>query len=104
VTAEAVSAVVALAREHGLRVERPLVLRDVVNVVVDLTPSGVVARTSGLIGERRGAEEHAAREVSVASFLAAAGAPVGRPATAVRAEKIPRSVLDGKLEWWRRRA
>jgi hypothetical protein len=81
VTAKFVSAAVAIAREHGLRVERPVVLRDVVNVIVDLTPSGVVARQSGLIGERRGAEGHAAREVSVASFLAEAGAPVGQPAT-----------------------
>ena len=50
-------------------------LRDAVNVIVDLSPSGVVARQSGLIGERRGAEGHAAREVSVASFLVEAGAP-----------------------------
>lgn len=78
---ESVSVAVAVAREHGLRVERPVVLRDVVNVIVDLAPSGVVARTSGLIGERRGAFEHAAREIAVASFLVAAGAPVGRPAT-----------------------
>jgi len=81
VATESVSVAVAVAREHGLRVERPVVLRDVVNVIVDLAPSGVVARTSGLIGERRGAFEHAAREIAVASFLVAAGAPVGRPAT-----------------------
>jgi hypothetical protein len=42
VTAEAVSAVVALAREHGLRVERPLVLRDVVNRVVKKVPLSVL--------------------------------------------------------------
>jgi hypothetical protein len=38
VTAEAVSVVVALAREHGRRVERPVVLRDVVNMVVKKVP------------------------------------------------------------------
>ena len=52
-TAEAVSVLVALAREHGRKVKRPVVLRDVVSIVV---------------------------------------------------KKVPLSVLDGKLELWRRRA
>jgi hypothetical protein len=42
VTAEAVSVVVALARKHGLWVERPVVLRDVVNRVVMEVPLSVL--------------------------------------------------------------
>lgn len=76
--AEAVAAAVAVAERHGLRVGRPVVLNEHSNFVIELAPYPLVARLPATTALVRG---HAwpAREVAVASALAAAGAPVGRP-------------------------
>ncbi len=73
------SAAVAVARAHGLRVEAPVVLRDRLNVLIHLRPAPVVARVAGTIAKVRPGTEFARHEVDVAGHLAAAGAPVVGP-------------------------
>jgi Ser/Thr protein kinase RdoA (MazF antagonist) len=74
-----VDAAVAVAREHGLRVDEPVVLRDRLNLLVHLRPAPVVARVAGTIARVRPGDEWLRRELAVASSLAAAGAPVVAP-------------------------
>jgi hypothetical protein len=75
-----VDSAVGLARAHGLRVEDPVVLRDLSNVIVHLRPSPVVARMAAATAEaRRGASDWLRRDLDVAGFLAARGAPVAGP-------------------------
>lgn len=76
------SAALAVAREHGLHVRDPLVLRDLTNVLVHLRPAPVVARVP-LTFTRLRPREWFAREVELARFLAGAGAPVAGPAADV---------------------
>jgi hypothetical protein len=73
------SAAVAVARAHGLRVEDPRVLRDRLNVLIHLRPAPVVARVAGSIAKVRPGTEFARHEVDVAGHLARAGAPVVAP-------------------------
>ena len=73
------SAAVAVARDHGLRVDDPVVLRDRLNVLIHLRPAPVVARVAGTIAKVRPGTEFARHEVDVAGHLAAAGAPVVAP-------------------------
>jgi Ser/Thr protein kinase RdoA (MazF antagonist) len=75
----AIDAAVAVAREHGLRVGEPVVLRDGLNVLVHLRPAPVVARVAGTIARVRPGDGWLRRELAVASSLAAAGAPVVAP-------------------------
>jgi len=75
----AVDAAVTVAREHGLRVEEPVVLRDRLNVLIHLRPAPVVARVAGTIARVRPGDDWLRRELAVASSLAAAGAPVVAP-------------------------
>jgi hypothetical protein len=75
-----VQAAVAVARAHGLRPTDPSVIADDTNVLVHLRPAPVVARvvtTMALIRPEPG--EFLAREVRVAGWLAAHGAPVVAP-------------------------
>ena len=73
----AVAAAVAVAEEHGVRCEKPVVLRQAWHVLVHLWPSPVVARiTSGAPGVDPADVE---RELRVASHAARAGAPVVEP-------------------------
>jgi hypothetical protein len=73
----AVGAAVAVAGAHGVRCDKPVVLRQAWHVLVHLWPSPVVARvTSGAPGVDPADVE---RELSVASHAARAGAPVVRP-------------------------
>lgn len=76
----AVSAAVALAAEHGVRVREPVVLNDSFNLRVHLRPAPIVARipTVTALGRPRPAEA-LERELAVASYLHAAGAPVVPP-------------------------
>jgi hypothetical protein len=72
-----VDAAVAVAAAHGVRCDRPVVLRQAWHVLVHLSPSPVVARvTSGAPGVDPADVE---RELSVASHAARAGAPVVEP-------------------------
>jgi Phosphotransferase enzyme family len=76
----ALTAAVALAREHGLRVTDPVVLAARSNLLLHLRPAPVVARVAlgtGLL--RPDVREWFGREVEVAVFLAGQGAPVVPP-------------------------
>jgi hypothetical protein len=79
-SAAAVSAAVALAEEHGVRVREPFVLNDSFNLRVHLRPAPIVARipTVTALGRPRPAEA-LERELAVASYLHASGAPVVPP-------------------------
>ena len=73
----AVAAAVAVAREHGLRVEEPRVLRDAHNLVVHLAPAPVVARVGKLMADvRPGIRE---RELALAIWLAERSLPIVPP-------------------------
>jgi Phosphotransferase enzyme family len=78
VSARAVAAAVAVAAEHGVACEAPVVLRDLTNVVVHLAPAPVVARVPVTLARLRG-DEWESRVVELAAFLAAEGAPVVGP-------------------------
>jgi aminoglycoside phosphotransferase (APT) family kinase protein len=75
----ALRAAVAVAEVHGLRFSRPVVLRDLSNVLVHLRPAPVVARVSTATATMRPGVAWLAREVAVAGHLASAGAPVVAP-------------------------
>jgi hypothetical protein len=73
------SAATTIAERHGLRFAEPRILRDRGNLLVHLAPAPVVARVATLTGTRRVGDGWLRREVSVAGFLARAGAPVVAP-------------------------
>ena len=76
----AVQAAVAVAAEHGLRSDDPVVLRDAWHVLVHLRPLPLVARVSNGRPYPEGPpEEDVIRELEVASHAARAGAPVVPP-------------------------
>ena len=77
-----IEAALAVAREHGLRVDEPVVVRDLTNVVVRLDPSPIVARVPITLARLRG-REWFELEIRAVAWLAAAGAPVAPPASAV---------------------
>jgi hypothetical protein len=68
-----------VARAHGLRVDEPVVLRDVTNLLVHLRPAPVVARVSGTFTVLRG-REWLETVVELHRFLAGSSAPVAAPA------------------------
>jgi phosphotransferase family enzyme len=73
----AVAAAVAVAAEHGLRADDPVVLSDAWHVLVHLRPLPVVARVSS--GRPLQPPERVAVELDVAAHAARAGAPVVPP-------------------------
>lgn len=76
-TSDAVRAAVAVAREHGLRCDEPVVLREAWHVLVELRPAPVVARvTSGAPGM---SPDDIVRELDLARHAFARGAPVIEP-------------------------
>jgi hypothetical protein len=76
----AVQAAVAVAAEHGLRSDDPVVLRDAWHVLVHLRPLPLVARVSNGRPYPEGPpEEDVTRELAVASHAARAGAAVVPP-------------------------
>jgi hypothetical protein len=76
----AVEAAVAVAAEHGLRGDDPVVLRDAWHVLVHLRPLPIVARvSSGRPYPEGPPEEDVIRELAVASHAARGGAPVVPP-------------------------
>jgi hypothetical protein len=82
----AVAAAVAVAMEHGLRCEDPVVLRDAWHVLVHLRPLPIVARVSSAIPFPEGPKpDDVIRELHVAGHAARAGAPVIPPADDVDA-------------------
>lgn len=84
-TRRALRAAVAVAEQHGLRCDEPVVLRDASNLLVRLRPAPVVARVSTLTSTVRRGDAWLAREVAVASHLARAGAPVVAPSPEIAA-------------------
>jgi hypothetical protein len=79
-----IDVVVAAAREHGLRCEEPVVLRDAWHALVHLRPLPVVARVSSDIPFPEGPRpDGVVRELLVAAHAARAGAPVIPPADEV---------------------
>jgi hypothetical protein len=75
------AAATAIAERGGLRFAEPRILRDRGNLLVHLAPAPVVARVATLTGTRRAGDGWLRREVSVAGFLARAGAPVVAPSS-----------------------
>lgn len=73
------TAATTIAEREGLRLGEPKILRDRGNLLVQLAPAPVVARVATLTGTRRAGDGWLRREVSVAGFLARAGAPVVAP-------------------------
>jgi len=73
----ALDAAVAVAREHGLRVDEPHVLKDSHNLVVHLAPSPVVARIGQAMAELRPGIR--GRELEVIRWLVERNAPVLAP-------------------------
>jgi aminoglycoside phosphotransferase (APT) family kinase protein len=93
----AVAAAVAVAAEHGLRSDNPVVLRDAWHVLVHLRPFPVVARVSS--GRPLQPEERVARELSVASHAARAGARVVPPSNLL--ESGPHEHGGHAVAFWR---
>jgi hypothetical protein len=81
-TERALAAVAAVARSHGLPVDRMRVVRDLTNVLVHLEPAPIVARVPITLAQLR--DPHWFRRViDLAAILADAGAPVAPPAPGV---------------------
>lgn len=78
-TRRALAAALAVAARHGLRCDEPRILRDASNLLVLLHPAPVVARVTTVTSTFRPGDAWLAREVAIASYLAAAGAPVVAP-------------------------
>jgi Ser/Thr protein kinase RdoA (MazF antagonist) len=78
----AVDAAVAVAREAGLDVREPRLLRDLTNVLVHLAPAQVVARVPMTFTRLRG-RAWIERELALTAYLAAAGAEVAGPCRSV---------------------
>jgi Phosphotransferase enzyme family len=79
-TARAVAASVSVASAYGVRVDDPHVLANAYSVRVHLQPAPIVARISTITPVLRSPiNSWLAREISVAEFLAAQGAPVVAP-------------------------
>jgi hypothetical protein len=83
VSERALRAAVGCAEALDVRFSRPFVLRDSCNLIVWLDPLPVVARVSTATASVRSGDAWLAREVAVASFLAAAGLPVVAPSDVV---------------------
>ena len=79
---EAVEAAVRVAWDLGLPVEKPVVLRDLTNVLVHLAPSPVVARVPVTYARARG-RAWVEKELELAATLHDAGVPVACPASVV---------------------
>lgn len=80
VTSRAVAAATLVARNHGIKVDGPVVLADGYAVRVHLRPAPVVARVSTYTAILRDPiAPWLARELEVTSFLASQGAPVVPP-------------------------
>lgn len=74
-----INAACEVARQQGLKFDEAVVLQDRSNLVIHLRPAPVVARIATTTGTVRLGDAWFATEVAVASYLAAAGAPVIAP-------------------------
>ncbi|MBE9210964.1 phosphotransferase [Nostoc sp. LEGE 06077] len=80
----AINAACAVAKQQGLKFAEAVVLQDRSNLVIHLQPAPVVARVATTTGTVRFSDAWFAKEVSVASYLAAAGAPVVSPTNLIQ--------------------
>jgi hypothetical protein len=77
--ARAVRAACDVAASRGLRCDDAVILRNGSNILVHLRPRPIVARIPATIAIVRAGDAWLARELAIASHLAAAGAPVVAP-------------------------
>lgn len=99
-TARAVAASVSVASAAGIRVNDPHVLADTYSVRVHLKPAPIVARIATLTPVLRSpVESWLARELSVAAFLAAKGAPVVPPSDFL--PPVPHHCDGLAISFWR---
>jgi hypothetical protein len=76
----ALAAAVDVAQDHGITVEKPTVLADLLSLMVHLKPAPVVARVATCMRKLRSPiEDYLRTELDVTSYLAAKGAPVVTP-------------------------
>jgi Ser/Thr protein kinase RdoA (MazF antagonist) len=86
-SADAARAAVAAAAALGVTGVEPAILADGSNVIVHLAPSTLVAKVTGSNTEvRPGSDGWLGRELDLACFLTAAGAPVMTPSAEVPAQ------------------
>jgi hypothetical protein len=97
-TRRGLAAVSAVAADEGLRCAEPRILRDRGNLLVHLSPAPVVARVATLTGTRRAGDRWLRREVTIAGFLADAGAPVVAPS--VELDPGPHTHEGVSLSFW----
>jgi Phosphotransferase enzyme family len=97
-TRRGLAAVSAVAADEGLGFAEPKILRDRGNLLVHLSPAPVVARVATLTGTRRAGDRWLRREVTVAGFLARAGAPVVAPS--VELDPGPYTHKGVSLSFW----
>jgi Phosphotransferase enzyme family len=85
--ADAARAAVSAAAALGVTGVAPVILADGANVIVHLAPSPLVAKVpASTAAVRPGVDASLARELELAVFLAAAGAPVMTPSAEVPAK------------------
>ncbi|AFY41373.1 aminoglycoside phosphotransferase family protein [Nostoc sp. PCC 7107] len=80
----AINAACAVAKQQGLNFAEAVILQDRSNLVIHLQPVPVVARIATTTGTVRFGDAWFAKEVAVASYLAAAGAPVVSPSNLIQ--------------------
>jgi hypothetical protein len=96
----AVAAAVAVAREHGLRVDDPVVIREAWHVLVHLRPLPIVARVSSPLSFPEAPKpDDVVRELDVAAHAARASAAVVPPADEV--PPVPHHHGGHVVTFWR---
>jgi hypothetical protein len=93
-----VEAAVEAVRRQGIRIDRPVVVRDATNVLVHFPPAPVVARVPITLARLRG-PEWSRQVVELSGFLADAGAPVAPPSDDV--DPGPHAVGGFQVSLWR---
>jgi hypothetical protein len=92
VPSHSLAAAIQIARDYGLTVNEPVMLRSTNNVVAWLRPSPVVVKVGA------GRNSHLSRELAVARELIALGAPIVAPASAPAPEVF--RPLDIEFTFW----
>lgn len=72
----ALQAACAVTTAQGLKFEQAIVLQNLSNVIIHLAPTSVVARVSTTTGTIRAGNTWFVREMTVAKYLTASGAPI----------------------------
>jgi len=80
-----IAAALELAREHGVNCDRPRLLNEGFNLMVELCPNPVIARIPTVVAEIRDPFENARVELAFAGLLAEAGIAATRPSALIPA-------------------